>query len=247
MKKYQIPWKALFIAFTCSISFVHGQTLEQRQQIRKSYDLTKLERLRKTFQEESTLRRTEARQRAILEGWEVQKVNPDGTVDELMGVTPNGSPIYYTVFNVDAARSTRTDHLNTNGSLGLNLDGQNMTAHVWDGGAILPEHQEFGGRVMINDGVTTPSGGNSDHAQHVTGTIVAAGVNAAAKGMAPQAMALTHDWNNDLAEATAEATKGMLISNHSYGFDTDYLPGWIFGAYITMSRTWDVLMYNSPF
>ena len=246
MKKHHFLWKAMFIVFVCSTSFVHGQTLQQRQQIRKSYNLTKLERLQKDFQEKSTRRKAEALQRAAQEGWEIQKVNPDGTVDELMAVSEDGQPIYYTVFNVHAAHSTRTDHLNTGGSLGLNLDGQNMTAHVWDGGATRPTHQEFGGRVTINDGVTTPNG-NSFHSQHVTGTIMAAGVNAGAKGMAPQAMALTHDWDNDLVEATAEAANGMLISNHSYGLRGDLLEDWIFGAYIPMSQDWDELMYNSPF
>ncbi|MDN5215014.1 hypothetical protein QQ020_23235 [Fulvivirgaceae bacterium BMA12] len=37
-----------------------------------------------------------------------------------------------------------------------------------------------------------------------------------AKGMAPHAKAVDYDWNDDLAEATAAARDGMLISNHSY-------------------------------
>lgn len=188
---------------------------------------------------------------ASLRGWEILKPNTDGSVDELIAVSSDGKPIYYTIYNEDAARSTRANHLNIGGSLGLSLDGQNMTAHVWDGGATRPTHQEFDGpggnnRVSINDGVTALNP-NSFHAQHVTGTIVASGVQAAAKGMAPQAAALTHDWNNDLSEATTEAAAGMLLSNHSYGFRASLVPDWYFGAYIDESRDWDNLMYNSPF
>lgn len=188
---------------------------------------------------------------ASLRGWEILKPNSDGSVDELVAVSRDGQPIYYTVYNEDAARSTRADHLNIGGSLGLSLDGQNMTAHVWDGGPTRVTHQEFDGpggnnRVTINDGVTGLNG-NSFHAQHVTGTIVASGVQAAAKGMAPRAQALTHDWNNDLSEATSEAASGMLISNHSYGYRADLVPDWYFGAYIDESRDWDNLMYNSPY
>ncbi len=188
---------------------------------------------------------------ALQKGWAVNKLNDDGTIDELMAVSTTGEPIYYRVYNVNAAKSTRADHLNIGGSLGLNLDGQNMTAHVWDGGPTRPTHQEFDGaggnnRVTINDGVTALNG-NSFHAQHVTGTIVASGYVAAAKGMAPQAKALTHDWNSDLAEATTEAANGMLISNHSYGYRASLIPDWYFGAYIDESRDWDNLMYNSPY
>ena len=47
---------------------------------------------------------------ATLNGWEILKPNSDGSVDELVAVSPDGNPIYYTVFNADAARSTRADH-----------------------------------------------------------------------------------------------------------------------------------------
>ncbi|MGB3464913.1 MAG: GEVED domain-containing protein, partial [Cyclobacteriaceae bacterium] len=79
------------------------------------------------------------------------------------------------------------------------------------------------------------------------GTIVASGVQANAKGMAHHAKAKTHDWNNDLAEATTEAANGMLISNHSYGYRASLVPDWYFGAYLDESRDWDALMHNSPF
>ncbi|UOY07247.1 leucine-rich repeat protein [Muricauda sp. SCSIO 64092] len=188
---------------------------------------------------------------AKIYGWEPIKYNADGTFDELMGVRDDGSPIYYTLYNVDAARSTRTNHLNTGGSLNLDLNGQGMNVYVWDGGPTQPTHQEFNdqanpSRVIIEDDVTTL---NSDswHAQHVTGTILAAGVQPNAKGMAPLAQAFTHEWNNDLAEATDAAAAGMLLSNHSYGPAVEYLRSHHFGAYDYTARVWDELFYEAPY
>ncbi|MEO9484265.1 MAG: S8 family serine peptidase [Ekhidna sp.] len=251
MRRNKRQVKALLLAFAVSTMTSFAQTPQERQEISNRYDKSKLTQLQSVFKDKEDKRRAQAINMASLRGWEILKANTDGSVDELIAVSRDGQPIYYTVYNEDAARSTRANHLNIGGSLGLSLDGQNMTAHVWDGGPTRVTHQEFDGpggnnRVSINDGVAALNG-NSFHAQHVTGTIVASGVQAAAKGMAPQADALTHDWNNDLSEATAEAAAGMLLSNHSYGFRASLVPDWYFGAYIDESRDWDNLMYNSPF
>ncbi|GEQ84799.1 hypothetical protein ULMS_03070 [Patiriisocius marinistellae] len=176
----------------------------------------------------------------------------DGGVAELQRIAEDGSPIYYRTYNVAAARSTRTNHLNIGGSLGLNLDGQNMTANVWDGGHARVSHQEYDGaggsnRVTIIDAASEGGTQLNFHAAHVTGTITASGVTAAAKGMAPRSKVRGAMWNNDVAEATAEAANGMLVSNHSYGFRGDLVPDQYFGAYIQDSRDWDNVMYNAPY
>ncbi|MCP4457809.1 MAG: S8 family serine peptidase [Cytophagales bacterium] len=251
MKNYQWHWKALLLAFCVSTTPILAQTPSEKQAISNKYDQTKLTQLRKSFNDKAAARKEQALVIAVREGWDILRKNSNGSFDELIAVSQNGQPIYYTIYNVNAAKSTRADHLNIGGTTGFNLDGQNMTAHVWDGGPVRITHQEFDGaggnnRVTINDGVTALNG-NSFHSQHVTGTIVASGFQAAAKGMAPQANALTHDWDNDLAEATTEASNGMLLSNHSYGFRANLIPDWYFGAYIDESRDWDNLMYNSPF
>ncbi|MEM9338477.1 MAG: S8 family serine peptidase [Bacteroidota bacterium] len=243
--------EATLFAFLLVTTTVFAQTSKQKQEISNTYDLTKLSQLSAGFSDKASIKKNQALRLAEQNGWEEFKLNADGSFDELMAVSEDGQPIYYTIYNEDAARSTRANHLNIGGSLGLSLDGQNMTAHVWDGGATRPTHQEFDGpggsnRVTINDGVTGLNG-NSFHAQHVTGTIVASGVQSAAKGMAPRAKALSHEWTNDLSEATQEAANGMLLSNHSYGFRASLVPDYYFGAYIEESRDWDNLMYNSPF
>ena len=231
-----------------------AQTQEQVQKIRKSYNLVKLQNLEEKLSKKAQNERAEALKVAKQKGWKTEIQKEDGSFMSLQKVE-NGKPIYYTTFNVDAARSTRTNHLHSGGSLGLNLMGQGMTAHVWDGGGTRPTHQEFDGaggnnRVSIIDGSTL--NGNSFHAQHVTGTIVASGVQANAKGMAPHAKAKTADWTNDKAEATAETTNGMILSNHSYGyafrnqFGQVQLPQHYFGGYIQESRDWDEILFNAP-
>ena len=87
------------------------------------------------------------------------------------------------------------------------------------------------------------------HATHVTGTILAAGINPSVKGMAPKARGINYDWTNDRSEALSATLDGMLISNHSYGTDIDYLSSspWRIGAYTDKSRIWDRIMYYAPY
>ncbi len=223
----------------------------QHYKVAPTQDTDRLKKLKREFEARYSRLKNEAEAYALLNNIPLRRYEEDGSFSELQRLATDGTPIYYSLGNANAAISTRANYLNTGGGLGLTLDGDNITAHVWDGGPTRPTHQEFDGaggtnRVTINDGATTLNG-NSFHAQHVTGTIVASGVQAAAKGMAWQADALTHDWNSDLSEATTEAANGMLLSNHSYGFRADLIPDWYFGAYIGESRDWDALMYSAPY
>ncbi|RUT72232.1 T9SS C-terminal target domain-containing protein [Flavobacterium cupreum] len=244
------------IIFLCVCGITYSQTQNDIETIRSNSNLSELESLSVKYKAEAERNKALALSLAKTNGWSVTFINKDGTVSELMGVSPDGkSPIYFAPDNVAAAKSTRTNFLNSGGGLGLNLNGQSMTAYVWDGGATLPTHNEFGGRVSILDGVTAIVAGsnNSQHANHVTGTIVAAGSVAAAKGMANQANARTNEWNNDLSEAGSATTAGMLLSNHSYGwrlrdnFNNVIMAPWRFGAYETFARDWDNLMFNAPY
>ncbi|CAL2102002.1 conserved protein of unknown function precursor containing a type A C-terminal secretion signal. Putative S8 family peptidase [Tenacibaculum sp. 190130A14a] len=225
---------------------VQAQNKQEVESIRGSYDLKKLQRLSSNFQKESNNKKEEAYKIAKQKGWETTIFKKDGTYMELQEVV-DGKPIYYTTFNVDAAKSTRTNHLHKGGSLGLNLFGQGMKAYVWDGGVPNKDHQEYDGtggnnRVSVGDGSSTLN----FHAEHVTATIVASGKVAKAKGMAPYASAIGNDWNNDKSEATNAASNGMILSNHSYGYGAAQIPDYYFGAYIKVSRDWDELMFNTP-
>ncbi|MRX41241.1 S8 family serine peptidase [Flavobacterium sp. LC2016-23] len=244
------------IIFLCVCGITYSQTQNDIETIRSQSNVSELETLSAQYKSEAAEKKERAIALAKTNGWSVTIINKDGTVSELMDVTPDGKkPVYFTPDNVNAAKSTRANFLNSGGGLGLNLNGQSMTAYVWDGGATLPTHNEFGGRVSILDGVTLlTTNNNSQHANHVTGTIVAAGSVAAAKGMATQANARTNEWNSDLGEATVAAnTSGMLLSNHSYGWLTVdglgnvLIDPWQFGAYQTIARQWDNVMFNAPY
>ena len=218
----------------------------------ESYDQAKLQAIQAEWSAKAQADKQDAIAYAMVRNIPVKKYNDDGTFDELMRITDDGRPVYYTLHNVNAAISTRANFLNTGGGLGLTVDGDNMLAGVWDGGPTRPTHQEFDGpggsnRVTINDGATTLNG-NSFHAQHVTGTIVASGdFNGASKGMAWQGDCITHDWNSDGAEVTAEAASGLLLSNHSYGTNIIFVSDAEFGQYGSDAQYWDNLMYNAPY
>lgn len=235
-------------AFALFMQFTVAQTKAQASKISNEYNSQKLAQLKNELAKKAQTQKEQALQMAKQRGWDIKLTMADGSFAELQKLASDGSPIYYMTYNVAAARSTRTNFLNNGGGLGLNLEGQNMTAYVWDGGLARGSHQEYDGiggnnRFSIGDGTTTLN----YHSAHVTGTIIASGVDANAKGMAPQAKAVGHDWNSDLAEATGQAASGMLVSNHSYGFRGDLVPDYYFGAYIADSRDWDNVQYNSPY
>lgn len=189
-------------------------------------------------------------------GLEISGAGPDGFY-ELMSYT-GGVPLYLATTNEDAARSTRTDSVLSVHSGG----GAGMVVGLWDAGAPRVSHQEFGGRAEWRDErsyITHP------HATHVGGTMIAAGVRAGARGMAPGASLIAYEWSFDDLETELEAGAGLLISNHSYG----YVRGWVrlssgayywfgdltvsetvdylFGFYSHDSRVWDEVCNRNPY
>jgi PKD repeat protein len=224
-----------------------SQTPEEKITITKDYDNVILTGLANSFKAEAEFEKTKALELARQNGWDIRK-EENGVTYELMKISEEGNPIYYVTYNVNAALSTRANTLHNGGLLGLNVEGQNMTAHVWDAGLARSTHQEYDGaggsnRFSIGDGTSALH----YHSAHVTGTLIASGYVASAKGMAPQAYAVGYEWNNDISEATTAAGSGMLLSNHSYGWGASSLPDWYFGAYIDESRDWDAVMYNAPY
>lgn len=230
-----------------------AQTPEQAKKITASYDQAYLRDLAAKSLEESTKKKKAAIEFAKARNIPVAYTTKEGSYVELQEVLPDGTLLYNTTYNADAANSTRTNHLNIGGSTGYNLEGQNMTAYVWDGGHPRATHQEYDGpggtnRFSIMD--SSEEGGLqlNSHAAHVAGTIGASGVEPQAKGMAPRSNVKAYKWNDDLAEATTEAANGMLISNHSYGtYAQNVSDDRLFGSYQYLSRVWDNLMFNAPY
>ncbi len=166
----------LLLSMLSTSFFVSAQTENERNKIVSGYDTKELSKLLNEFASKQKIQKAEAIAFAKTNNIPVFVKLEDGGVAELQRID-NGNPIYYRTFNVAAARSTRANHLHSGGSLGLNLNGQNMTAYVWDGGHARVSHQEYDGtggtnRVTIED--TGSEGGTklNFHAAHVTGKVI---------------------------------------------------------------------------
>lgn len=249
MKSYILRFSKLIL--TCFILFtvgVNAQTLEQARKVTASYNTSYLKNLATESLEKSAREKREAMKYAQSRNIPISYTTNEGSFVALQKVLLDGTLIYNTTHNADAAKSTRVNHLNIGGSTGFDLEGQNMVAHVWDYGHPLLTHQEYHGpggnnRVSVMDSLMEPS----SHATHVVGTIVSSGVSPAAKGMAPRSTVKAYHWDNDLSEATEAASSGMLLSNHSYGWVAEDLPAYFFGSYLRIAKDWDNLMFNSPY
>ena len=244
-------YKQTLVLLTLLVSnMLFAQTKSERVTITKNYDLAKLTKIANEYKDLQSNQKKEAIRLAEINNWPLTFVDDNGAYHELMKVSAEGVPQYNMTFNQNAARSTRAKWLHNGGGMGLNVEGQNMTAYVWDGGHALPTHNEFssagGGasRITLGDADTPET---SDHGTHVCGTIMAYGVYASTKGMAPQASLISYDWSGDLSEVTNAAAEGMLISNHSYGLDIADVADWRIGAYTMESRRWDNIMHNAPY
>ena len=175
----------------------------------------------------------------------------------LLGIDETGHAIYYSTDNVDAARTTRANTLHPGGISGLDLVGASMfRMAVWDGGPVRSSHQEFGGRILLQD-----TGSPANHATHVAGTMIASGVNSDAKGMSPGSYLYSYDWDDDESEMAAVAID-LSVSNHSYSRITGwrYDDAWYwygtpsisteedygFGFYGSSTSNWDAIAYAAP-
>lgn len=146
----------------------------------------------------------------------------------------DGKPIYKSTCNTNAAKSNGVHHVQSGGSLGLDLTGKNLVRSLglWDGGNALRTHQEFGDRVTYGENT-----GSEEHGTHVAGTMIGAGVQSNARGMAYEAEIVSYDFSNDESEMSLEAQNGCILSNHSY----------MSGQFTKYGRDWDILANNNPY
>lgn len=187
--------------------------------------------------------------------------NPDL---QLMGIDENGRLIVNMIENANAAITVGVDLLLPGGVSGLNLDGANGASQLaqWDGGYVLDTHQEYGGRASAGD----TGGALHYHSAHVAGTMIASGVDPAAKGMSPAALLTYYDWTDDGVEMAAAASGGLRASNHSYGWGAGWSWSssgeyWIwygdhtvsateeagFGFYYSTAQGYDDIAYSAPY
>ncbi|MCA0428456.1 MAG: S8 family peptidase [Bacteroidetes bacterium] len=182
-----------------------------------------------------------------------------GSYCEYEGPDFFGKPQYIcTHSNLNSAKMLGTDKL-WNGFPSLQIQGANLDKlAMWDGGAVRTTHREFVGRVRNMDSVSW-----SSHSTQVAGNLVASGVLADAKGMAPSAQLRAWNFTNDNNEIIANAAS-LFVSNHSYGTTVAWqniggqiywygdssinqFRDWKFGYYDNRSRIWDSVQFANPY
>jgi serine protease AprX len=185
----------------------------------------------------------EATRLAEINNWPLEVRTKEGGYKLLTRVDENGKPLYTETFNVGSALTTRVNELQEGGSSGLNLtglfsDGVPMQVGIWDGEYPLFSHVEFALRIETIDGGVSP---HALHPTHVFGTMVAAGLNSAARGMAYKATGKAANFANDFAEMASNAAS-IIVSNHSYG-----IPQAPKGAYQDYAQQVDQVTFFAPY
>jgi hypothetical protein len=195
----------------------------------------------------------------------------DGQKMTLQGVDERGNLVYYVTSSAtQAGITTRTNSLYAGGSLGLDLSGSSASVQgklgIWDGGAVRATHVELAGRVTQMDRASTTTD-DEEHPSHVSGIMIASGINPLVRGMAYKANLKAWDYTSDVSEMSAAAA-GLLVSNHSYGLNAGFFPNtdatsryaWIwygdttvsrtydyrFGVYESRARSWDQISVTAP-
>src|SRR5699024_3808955 len=203
------------LAIALSASSVSiAQTLQDREKITQGYDLVKSKKLAQEIKSYTKENYDRAMRLAQRHDWPLTIEYKDGGFGELIGVLEDDSPLYYRTYNKGGVSTIHADAVHTGGSAGLDLNGENMIAGVWDGGTVRSTHELFEGRVVKKN-----NSGHQSHGTHVAGTIIGSAIveDGEAIGVAPQATVYSYDWNNDYSEMIDEAEDGLLVSNHSYG------------------------------
>lgn len=223
------------------ISFLGlSQTREQLEHVIRETDHATLSQLKELFEDEYAQRTQRIEAYSRLNPSFTSEFIEDGVTYRVYDIV-DGNPVFSYTHNLGAGVTARANRLFNGGPLGLSVEGQGMTAHVWDDGVVRNTHQEFPNEKIVNADFGNPT----FHATHVTGTIVAQGVNAILRGIAFNAGAVSYNWNNDYAQMVVAAGQGMLVSNHSYFSGSS--GAWIFGAYDFRASQLDQILFAAPF
>jgi hypothetical protein len=150
-------------------------------------------------------------------------------------------------------KAAALSHVTAVYSAPYNLDGTGIVLSQFEpddgsGSGVDTTHPEFNGRVTTHN--TSQVG---RHATHVAGTMIAKGINAAAKGMAPNATLQEFDLSGDasaiLSDKRSLGALGVTADNNSWGFVLGWqqgnnLPVWSGGA--DFFGNYDAL-YSAPY
>lgn len=249
--------KLFFLVLMGSVAVKgYSQTEAERKKITEGYDLVKLNKLAKDFEESFKVNYSKGLEIAKERNLPISGTRPNGAYFSLKGYDEEtGDILYYVTSNNGPANSSvqtaRAQHLYQGGRLGINIQGQGMNVGIWDGGQPQASHQNLGvARVTNKDSqYTTNSGqGGVDHATHVAGTMIGNGsVQINARGLAFNAYLWSNTWENDNSEMALQSGQGLLVSNHSYGVGNEiYIDNdGFFGRYVSSSRAIDALLFTA--
>ncbi len=242
----KIKLQYAFFAFAALTFTAQAQNMQVKANISKNTQVDILKSFATADETYAIESQSKAREYALAKGLPLSGFDKDGNYFAVYEIDKKGHLIYYSTKNAGSRKTARVDNIKT--ELGLDLNGEDMTVGVWDGGVGLSTHVELNGRIIFKD----KSSAINRHATHVIGTIASAGTNnATSKGMAPKATIWSNDWNKDTSEMATQAAEGLLVSNHSYGVDTtndDFpIPVDYFGSYDFTAYRFDMIAFNAPF
>jgi subtilisin-like proprotein convertase family protein/subtilisin family serine protease len=235
----------LFIFLLFVFNSIVAQTEFERKKISSTYNQLQLKQLSQDFANSYENDLKEARSYAAKNNIPLQFATNNGGTAKLQKVLRDGTLLYIQTDNRDGGLTVNADALYTGGNLDLQVEGEGIIIGVWDGGRVRSSHELLEERVTQIDEYQNIN----NHATHVTGTIIGSDIPEAgnARGMAFKATVLASYFENDLAKMTEQASQGLLISNHSYGFNADNLPNYYFGRYDQSARALDNLLFNTPY
>jgi hypothetical protein len=250
---------ALLLLFVAIPDAAAQMSPEQQQQLIQLAD-----RLEQQYETEHA----QAVERARELGLPVRKKLPDGRLMFLERFA-YGRPMYIVDQNRVAAQTSGTAALHPEGSDSLSLTGEGQTLGMWEIGKARGSHRELEDRITQQDAGGTF--GTADHATHVAGIMIGAGVRDQAQGMSYEANLDAYTAGDGNGEMSRAASNGLQVSNHSYG----YLVGWVgtrecgpnneelrnwlgdpsvsgeedwkFGYYGGAAKRWDRIAYRAPY
>lgn len=200
-----------------------AQNLDVRNRIQSSYELKDVADLKIKYKSNKDYR--------------FKSKLPHDSVD-LMEVDSLGVALYYKSYNQVSARVSNV--IDESGNNVMGFSGKGMIVGLWDSKLPRLDHLDLKGSIRVTDDSDQLS--YSNHATHVAGTIVSrGGVNPKGRGLVYQSTIWANDWTNDFEEMVDLASKGILVSNHSYGVDPKNIPVTYFGAYLSSSQRLDAI------
>lgn len=206
-----------------------AQDIEVLKNIQAGYDLEDVTFLKHNFRRNTNLG--------------IQQAKP-ARLNNLMEVDSLGVALYYKNYNQISVRVSHvTDE--TGGNI-MGFSGKDMIIGIWDSALPRLDHVDLKESIVVTDDADPLL--FSQHATHVAGTMVSKGsVYSEGRGLVYDATLWANDWTNDFEEMVDIASKGILVSNHSYGVDPENIPVSYFGAYLSSSRRLDAIAYRFPY